>query len=172
MSFEEHLKQQAALHPAMTPQDAIKLCYQAAFGAEHLVADEHAAGAMLQAEYDRVPAREGPLWERISEEYARVNLSAWKHRGMPVEVLLQLFLRTAAQPARDGEGTMRTCLQAVGACAAQGELPFDEAAWQETLQAYHAAGGCPVHHSEHYRLLEQPAYRVVRADLLPHLPEA
>ena len=36
-SFETYILDQAHLHPAFAPQDAIKLCYQATFGAEHLL---------------------------------------------------------------------------------------------------------------------------------------
>ena len=43
MEFEVYLKQQLALHPSMQPQDVVKLCYQAAHGAEHLLSDIKAA---------------------------------------------------------------------------------------------------------------------------------
>ena len=39
MNFSDHLKKQLSLHPSMQPQDIVKLCYQAAFGAEPLLPD-------------------------------------------------------------------------------------------------------------------------------------
>ena len=37
MRLTKYLKEQVKLHPSMEPIDAIKLCYQAAYGGEHLL---------------------------------------------------------------------------------------------------------------------------------------
>ena len=37
MDFTTCLREQLRRHPSMQPQDVIKLCYQAARGAEHLI---------------------------------------------------------------------------------------------------------------------------------------
>ena len=59
--MDAFLREQAALHPCMQPRDALKMCYQAAFGAEHLLRDPGAAAAYL-----RDPSRT----EEPSEGYA------------------------------------------------------------------------------------------------------
>ena len=79
MDFTTCLREQLRLHPAIQPQDVIKLCYQAARGAEHLLADTTRARAYFDQEYAATPADAArPLFEPISENVARVNLAAWK----------------------------------------------------------------------------------------------
>ncbi len=94
-SFKDCLLQQAALHPAMQPQDAVKLCFQAAFGAEHLLGNAEEAFRWLKAEWDAVLPSGIQLWEHISEHLARVNLAAWKQAGHALEDLFRLFLDCA-----------------------------------------------------------------------------
>ena len=45
MNFRDCLIAQFAAHPSAAPQDAVKQCYQAAFGAEHLLTDTSLAAA-------------------------------------------------------------------------------------------------------------------------------
>lgn len=60
-TFEYYLRNSAAKHPSMQAQDIVKLCFQAAFGAEHLLrgTDEAAAGIRLMEEFKQVPAGAG-----------------------------------------------------------------------------------------------------------------
>ena len=98
MSFKQYLAQQLELHPAARVDDVVKLCYQAAFGAEHLLSDLDAARKYFDAEYQRTPASDGPLCEMISEGVCRVNLGAWKNSGMPEDWLfgIENLLRSRA----------------------------------------------------------------------------
>ena len=50
-TFETYILDQAHLHPAFAPQDAIKLCYQATFGAEHLLQEAASVRAYFEKEY-------------------------------------------------------------------------------------------------------------------------
>ncbi len=162
MTFEACLAEQAAAHPTMAPQDAVKLCYQAAFGAEHLLGDREEAARRLTLELESVLPSPGPLWEPVSPRFARVNLAVWKERGLPAERLCELFLSCAAQPAcPDGEALFRRYLEAVGSAAGADALPFSDEAWREYLAGYLARGGGPVHHSARYREAEQPHYRLL-----------
>ena len=65
--FQEYLIQQLNTHPSIQPQDIVKLCFQAAFGAEHLLADIAAARNYFYVEYNSVLAKDEVLYERISE---------------------------------------------------------------------------------------------------------
>ena len=48
MEFNDFFLEQMERHPAMEARDAVKLCYQAAFGAEHLLQDREAAYRYLK----------------------------------------------------------------------------------------------------------------------------
>ncbi len=164
MEFSDFLKTQLALHPSAQPQDVGKLCYQAARGAEHLLHDLSGAQAYLLREFEATPAAEVPLFEAISLGVARVNLSAWKAAGLPVEWLFRMF---AASATIDPEGEARFVEYLATADAMLREqIP----GWSAWLSAYKAAGTPPVHHSEAYRKAEHPAYRIISARFVRLIP--
>lgn len=165
--FYDCLTAQARLHPALGPRDAVKLCYQTSFGAEHLLADPAGARAFLSRELAETPSRpEEALAEPIGPGFCRVNLAAWKARRLPEDWLFRLFLSSSVPV----EGDISPCLRDVSAAAEAGALPFGPEEWNAFLSGYLAGGIRAVHHSETYRLAERPAYRVVNARYLPLLP--
>lgn len=114
--WKEYLQEQALLHPALQPQDVAKFCYQAAYGAEHMLSDLESARKYLEAEYEEVQACEGPLWEGIHDRLCRVNLGAWKWHGMPLEWLFRMFAQAVgkvfpADSADDGAPDTPLCGQ-------------------------------------------------------------
>lgn len=81
----------------MQPLDFVKQLYQACYGAEHLLIDIPAARRYFLQEMDSVPPDDVPLFERISPDYGRVNLSAWKENHLPPEWLFRMFVLTASR---------------------------------------------------------------------------
>lgn len=160
-THREILLRHAAAHPSMQPQDMIKLCYQATFGAEHLLCDEDRALAYLAREWDATDAANGAITEVIGERYARVNIAAWKQHGLPLRWLSRMFYLTASTAADGNDAALAQRLDEVGTLAADGQLPFTAASWTQVRAQYTQSGGGAVHHSEAYRAAERPAYRVV-----------
>lgn len=160
--FQECLRQQLTAHPSMQPRDVVKLCYQAACGAEHLLSDLEGARKFLDEEFVSVLPREEPLYEQISEEICRVNLGAWKQRGLPAEELFRLFTATVFH----ADGKQRLIEYLSVAEAVLQETDFDMDAWKAFITDYQKDGMPAVRHSEQYRTAEQPAYRIVSAELL------
>ena len=164
MDFTTCLLEQLRLHPAMQPQDVIKLCYQAARGAEHLLADTARARAYFDREYAATPADAAlPLIEAISENVARVNIAAWKAADFPADWLFRMFVHTAGVPMGGAE-PLEACI--AGAAAIVHAMP----GWEDALAAWRDAGMPAVHHSEAYRAAERPAYRIVNARFMCILP--
>ncbi|MBR6541909.1 MAG: hypothetical protein IKT73_01750, partial [Anaerotignum sp.] len=91
MGFERYFLEQLHRHPSMKAQDVVKMCYQAAFGAEHLLQDKARAEAYFMKEYEETEAKEMPLFEEISENICRVNLAAWKYHSLPAVWLFRIF---------------------------------------------------------------------------------
>lgn len=171
MQFVEYMKDQAARHPVMEPVDVMKLCFQAAFGAEHLLEDREAAYQYLLRECDQVqPEQSEPLYESISGDVCRVNLRAWKYRKLPVEWFFQMFAATAARPPQGGMAMFQNCLQEVSELADTGTFHFSRKEWEEFLRDYPADNPVAVHHSEAYRQTERPAYRLVCTRFLRIFP--
>lgn len=169
-TFGTCLTGQSARHPAMRPQDAVKLCYQAAFGAEHLVGDGAAARRALQTELAAVAADGAqPLAEPVCADLCRLNLAAWKARVLPPEWLFRMFEQASAG-FHDGRTVFEDYLQTAGRLAAEGRLPFPAGEWETWLARYRREGVRPVHHSPAYREAERPAYRLVPAAYVRLLP--
>lgn len=147
--FLECFREQRRLHPFMQVEDAVKLCYQAAFGAAHLMRDKAAAWETLEEEYFcTLPDESVPLWEDIGGGYVRVNIAAWKAQGRGAGELFSLL--------QQGKALDITPFLLV----AQSEWE-DKAAFERFVSEWKERGFPPLHHSDIYREKENPAYRVV-----------
>ncbi len=159
--FVKILLAHAELHPSLRPVDVIKLCYQATFGAEHLLTDRERARRRFFSEYDSVPASNRSLFEDISEDYCRVDLSAVKFLGIFPEAVFNAFFLTANEKSGNTDGDLWELLSLAAELSENGLLPFTKADFEKILTEYKDHGGGPVHHSDEYRAAEHPAYRVV-----------
>lgn len=158
MAFIRYLLAQLQLHPSMQAQDVIKLCYQAARGAEHLLTDT--ARAWFDREYAATPPDATiPLFEHISDHISRVNLAAWKDAGRPAEWLFRMFAHTASIPMGGEELLNQYVAEAAEVIKARAIFPLNE--WESALASWREAGMPAVHHSDEYRATEKPAYRIV-----------
>ena len=167
MEFGYYLKHQIELHPSIQMQDVVKMCYQAVFGVEHMLSDKEKARQYFFQEYETTPADSSiPLYEPISENFCRINLAAWKARGLDPDELFDLFVRTANYNVPGTRTDLNNCAKSAEKLMAKGMLPFTLEEWKPYYVAYKNNGMQPVHHSEIYRQAEQPAYRVVRKSLL------
>ena len=167
MNFDYYLKNQIELHPSMQMQDVVKMCYQAVFGVEHMLTDIEKAREYFTREYEATPSNFSiPLYEPISEDFCRINLAAWKARELEPEELFELFITSVHFNVPGTETDLNTCARSVEKLIAKKLLPFSLEEWQVYYREYKNSGMPPVHHSQSYRLAEQPAYRLVRKNLL------
>lgn len=169
MDFQNCLIRQIERHPSAQPQDIVKLCYQGAYGAEHLLKDFDQADARLEKEYAAVEAADIELYEVISEHVCRINLASWKHRGLPLEWPFRMFAASASVDEK-GSDVFADYLKIAEGLAARGMTGFPLSAWQNYLSDYKSAGMRAVHHSEQYRRSEKPSYRIVNCRFLRLLP--
>lgn len=169
MSFEIYLREQLKKHPSMMPCDVVKMCYQGAYGAEHLLADTDGAFAYLQKEYESVSPCRGDLYEQISDKVCRINLAPWKERGLPAEWLFRMF-KASCRTEEKGTEVFDRYLQAAGELVALGEAGFTKEDWDRYLKEYKKIGMPAVHHSEEYRRREKPAYRIADSRFCRVLP--
>ena len=161
VTFADCLREQSRRYPEMEARDAVKLAYQAAYGAAHGVKDPAAAWNRFTAEYAAAAPEPGPLCEVISPDVCRIDLRAWKAAGLPEQWLFNLFC-APGEPFTDGDEVFADrCRQA------EEVLPQ----LREPLRTFlkHYRGG-PVRHSETYREKYRPSYRLVSTRYLPLLP--
>ena len=155
--------EQLRLHPSMQVEDAAKFCFQATFGAEHLLADAQRAKIYLYQELEDTPIREEALFENISDQYCRVNLAAWKMHGFPKEMLFDLFYETAKTKNNATAQDLETKLQEITILSENAPLSFSASDWKTFLTSYNRMA---LHHSDVYRRVERPAYRLILRQLL------
>ena len=151
MKFKDYLDYELNTKKSMELRDVIKMCYQASFGAEHLLEDLDGARRYFNEEFDKVEPRDVPLYEYISEDVARVDLGAWKASKMPKEWLFDLFVMATKEPY-GGEAKMLDNLAEIVKMMPEMEGLIEE---------YKSGGIRPVHHSQGYREAYKPAYRLV-----------
>lgn len=170
MKISDYLRKQVQLHPAMQPIDAVKLCYQAAYGAEHLLKNVETARFYFEEEYSRAEAGSDsePLYEHISDVSCRVNLRAWKKRGLPGEWLFHMFaqsnvllMNSRYRMEHEKKNAFTVYLKEVELLCEEGIFGFDRNQWEECLKAYPLDNPVSIHHSKIYHEKEQPAYRVI-----------
>ncbi len=164
--FRDCLSRQLRLHPAIEARDVVKLCYQAACGAEHLLEDVAGAQRYFEEEFAAAEPREEALYEQISEGVCRVNLRAWKQKGLPAQWLFRMFTGTVF--STDGKQRLHSHLSAAEEVLRGHGFCMD--AWNHFIDRYQAEGMPAVRHSESYRAAEHPAYRIVDTAYLPLLP--
>ena len=94
--FEEILLCHFEKYPLMTPVDAVKLCYQSAFGCGHLVKNKDFALSMLKKELDETVSDSGArLFEPIGGGYVRIDLHKAKAEKIPEEKIAEIFIESA-----------------------------------------------------------------------------
>lgn len=162
--FRTILLEQWQRYPKMQAQDLVKLIYQSEFGVGHFLPSAEKAWQRLKDEYvscqrAKSPKINVPLVEEIGGGYSRVNLRSLPGSGLSLSTINQWFIRTAE---RDGGGQdFFKKLDLLTELCQSGEidLPLEEP--EAFLAAYAAQGYPALHHSETYRSVYQPAYRVV-----------
>ena len=150
--------------PRLLPQDAVKLCYQSAFGGGHLITDSARAAEYLHTERAALtPNAALPLTEDIGGGMMRLHLASDAARTLSDDVILRVFASSAARVLSrdDNEQRFADALAALEALAQNGQTPFSAQALSGYLADYRAAGCPPVSHSPEYRAAYAPAYRVM-----------
>lgn len=162
--FENILLYHFEKYPLMTPVDAVKLCYQSAFGCGHLVKNRDFALSMLKKELDETtPDFNVQLFEPIGGGYIRLDLRKAKAEGISEEKIAEIFIESANSGVKSEFETKISFLKKL---AKEGKTPFSEKALSEYLSDYN---GEMVSHSEGYRKAYFPAYRVVLEKLFGSL---
>ena len=173
-SFREILCTHAARYPGWQPQDVYKLCHQAALGSEHAFTDREQARARLARELAALasPAPAGlpaePLVDPISADggIARVHLRTLARQRLPTDILLDAFLRTAAEFQGSRE-TLQEYLQDAARLKSEGILDFSVRQLSGFFMEMARNNFPAAHHSKEYARTYCPAYRVVARAFLP-----
>jgi hypothetical protein len=157
------LRNNIARYPAMQVQDLYKLLHQAAMGSEHAIQDQQAARSWMERELAGMgTGPDDPLVDPLSPDgqILRLHLRPYLRARKDPERVLQAFIRTANEWC----SSIHT-LKKYGEVAAQlaqagiGMIRQDEIGI--FFDKMEAQGFPAIHHSDVYRRIYRPAYRVV-----------
>ena len=171
MSVIQHiLSLHAQRYPGMEARDYIKLLYQSEFGPGHLTAEDDAFNS-LRAEFSQA------VKEDYSPEYAveaiggglcRTHLDPRLLSEEDLPLLCRCFIRSA-RPRGSTAGLWEK-LGTLSAMAWSGALPLELKELELFLALYDSEGCPPLAHSDSYRELHRPHYRVMDRDLSLYAP--
>ena len=163
-----YLQGQCRRYPELEPQDLLKALHQSVFGCGHFVTDAAAGLARLRAELAEAPCG-GPDVEPLDGGFCRVHLSAVKRTGLAPETLFRIFALSAEDPAGT-RAELEEKLSVLLELAEDGQLPFSADQIAAAIDNWRRAGYPACHHSEDFRAVYAPVYRVVRREFAWMLP--
>ena len=162
------LKEHFQAFPQLQVEDVFKYLFQSSFGCEHLVSNQQAVLAYIKREYETVSKTAVPLVEPLDGAYSRVHLSCL-NEGLSPQTLARLFV-LSAQKEKDGKLLLEEKIEVAKELIKSGSLPLDADVFEEKLASWRSFGFSAIHHSEVFREVYKPAYRVIAnryADFLP-----
>ena len=158
--FSDVLLAHLERYPQMQLEDCVKLAHQSVFGPGHLLKDEKKALKFLRDEMASCKPNDDPLYLPIGNGLCRVSLPACKARGITADMLFPLF----AHAAKTVEGDKRELMQAIREIRDlidRDMLPYDPGMADYFFIQYEDKRYPLMHHSDTYKRLYAPAYRVV-----------
>ncbi len=163
------LIQHSLRYPEWEIDDIYKLIHQAAMGSEHAIENIAAARDWLRRELDQLsPGGHEPLLDPISPDgrIVRVHLRPFVASQFQEEVLLQAFIQTVRVFPPSPE-QFAAYAAATVQLAEEGILRFPPREVNAFFVKMTRQGLTAVRHSDRYRELYHPVYRVVAVELLP-----
>ena len=164
----EHLDR----YPHMQLEDLYKLTHHASFGSGHAISDPAFAIGELYQEISQLGVGpDEPALDFISPDHkiARVHLRPYLRNGGEPHHLAEAFVRTANEFQGSAQ-RFRNYWEILEAVSAAGHLPFSDSGLCTLGRNAEAHNYPPIHHSDQFRSIYRPGYRVVAPEFLP--PEA
>ena len=149
--------------------DIFKLINQAAFGTGHLVKSREAALEYITEELPLVKGSSTPEIEAIDEAVSRVHLSYLNSHGMSPGTLAALFDLTSRESV-GGIEKLKSYMDALSELIDEGRTAFSKKEFIEKHNAWESGGYQAPRHSDLYRRLYDPHYRVILNSFVPFLP--
>lgn len=153
-------------YPMANLQDIYKTCYQDFFGAEHLMNDTAAARRYLESELEECKSVSYfgmPKYEPTGfrHRYTRVSLACIQKGEITLEELLEQFIAAASNPEKPSENWEHEWIRIEQIALLINPRWRDPELQAELRQA--ARNSQAVRHSDDFRNIYQPHYRIVKA---------
>ena len=183
-SLSAVLQQYRADYPEAHLRDIYKSCFQDVFGVAHLISDTQACARYLENEMNVMDDESQVEGERFTvtvikglrvadyeytipdSHYVRVDLHAVADGRVPLELLVELLMQSAATPPyMTQEEWVARWREIKSVAETLHPLPQDFDADAAAIDSLLAEGHYVMHHSLHYNEVYNPHYRLIRRDL-------
>ncbi len=151
-----------ARYPKLQIEDIFKFLHQGAMGPGHLISAAKDAEEGILREM-ALAADSAPYPIETLGNFSRVPLFS-----LNPKTLGKLLFLSASEAA--GKETLLENLGTVRSLIKEKKLPFSLEAFDKRAEKWAADGFSPVHHSETFRTLYAPFYRVIQSRFVPFLP--
>ncbi len=167
-NLKKLLLKQYRLYPKMQLQDMVKLIYQNEFAGGHMIADEEESLKRLEDEFEAIKKNRTDktvfsTFEDIGNGLYRLHLIALEDKDIELETINKFFINTANSVVGSVE-SFEEKLSVLRECCAEGDLPYSLQELEAYLAEYKNKGYPPVSHSNIYKELYKPAYRIVKGE--------
>lgn len=163
------VKNHTNLRPRMRIRDIYKMLYQGILGPEHIIPSPDLFYRRLKSEWEMLePFDSDPLYEpiRTDGKLLRINLRPFKVGGWSLDLLYDVCLETFRQKWGTKED-LSTAWWHFLSVYSQGSLKEAEHEEIEAFSSFIQKNNYPaVHHSEDYRRIYLPAYRLAAESIL------
>lgn len=155
-------------------RDAYKLVHQSFMGPSHSIPNKEIARKYFMEEFNRIePDDEISVLETLQPDFSilRVNLAPYKKRKLDAEKLLETYFKSA-EICIPKFNLFIACWKELMKMSEEGkiDLRYEDMLAIDKLASQN--GYSPVYHSDLYRKVNNPAYRVVLLSVLKEfLPE-
>lgn len=169
--IEKIIKAELALHPRASLQDFYKLFFQSFFGAEHALTDPDSARKYFDNELENLPQKSDLMIQDISVNFSiyRVNLHAIVSRLISSEELFEAFLKSTQTHIKTSKEEWPDIWKRIEDIL----TPILKPSKIESEKLYDVAkNGNTVHHSQIYKKLYSPHYRIICGEFLPNVLKA
>lgn len=162
--MENYLEYYYKKHPESQLQDYVKFIHQMVFGSAHMV-NSH-ADSLRKLKEETVNLKSiiyEDLYEYVGSEFVRINLRPYINYGLNLNTLIENFVESANMYLTE-EKNITNELSVLKKILV--EKQWNESIIDSFLKDYQDMGYPPLHHSEIYREIYQPSYRLIHQKFL------
>ena len=163
----EFLTAQCETYPQLQPEDLLKGLHQSVFGCGHFVDEK--AEEYLRKELESLEPSDGPEVEPLVGDFCRVHLRYLDKYGLAPGTLFRLFWLSGIEAA-GSVAEMEDKLDVLLRMVSSQRLPVAYGEMRALVEQWRKAGYPACHHSNRFRAVYRPAYRVIRKEYARLLP--
>lgn len=154
-------------YPKLEIQDILKTLHQSVFGCGHFVNGN--AYSYLLNELDCICETNNSYIEALDGDFSRIYLSYVSDNMLSKETLFKIF-SLSSKKSCENTTALEKKLTTLTKLVESGQTPFSAEEIIRVIDNWKENDYCAMHHSDTYRTLYSPHYRVVHNDFIKLLP--